>query len=53
MVGDCMRIRYTIPFKRDLIIQDHWSFPIQGGIGRIVEKDGRAKAIEIVSNASR
>lgn len=43
-----MRIRYTIPIKRELIIPDHWEIPIQGGTCRIVEENGRAKALEIV-----
>lgn len=43
-----MRIRYTIPIKRELIIPDHWDIPIQGGTCRVVEENGRAKALEIV-----
>mgnify|MGYP000742928297 CR=1 FL=1 len=43
-----MRIRYTIPIKSELIIPDHWDIPIQGGTCRVVEVDGRAKALEII-----
>ncbi len=43
-----MRIRYTIPIKTDLIIPDHWDIPIQGGVCRVVEEYGRAKALEVV-----
>jgi hypothetical protein len=43
-----MRIRYTIPIKRELIISDHWDIPIQGGTCRVVEENGRATALEIV-----
>jgi hypothetical protein len=42
-----MRIRYTIPFKRKLIIQDHWPVPFSGGTCRVVEKDQLAVALEI------
>ncbi len=42
-----MRIRYTIPFKRKIIIDDHWSIPIQGGRLRIVEEGRYATAIEL------
>jgi len=43
-----MRIRYTIPINRELIIPDHWDIPIQGGTCRVIEKNGRARALEIV-----
>lgn len=42
-----MRIRYTVPFKRPIIIDDHWEIPIQGGKLRVVEEDGYAKALEL------
>lgn len=42
-----MRIRYTIPIKSELIIPDHWDIPIQGGTCRVIEENGRAKALEI------
>ncbi len=43
-----MRIRYIIPIKTELVIPDHWDIPVQGGVCRIVEENGRAKALEIV-----
>lgn len=43
-----MRIRYMIPIKSELIIPDHWDIPVQGGTCRVVEENGRAKALEIV-----
>lgn len=42
-----MRIRYFVPFKRKIIIDDHWEIPIQGGKLRIIEESGYAKAIEL------
>ncbi|EKN4208254.1 TPA: hypothetical protein PXL76_002625 [Yersinia enterocolitica] len=42
-----MRIRYTVPFKRKIIIDDHWEIPMQGGKLRILEESGYAKAIEL------
>lgn len=42
-----MRILYTTPFKRKIIIDDHWDIPMQGGILRIIEEGGYAKAIEL------
>ncbi|ELY5814646.1 hypothetical protein SNN51_001491 [Cronobacter turicensis] len=42
-----MRIRYFVPFKRKIIIDDHWEIPIQGGKLRIIEERGYAKAIEL------
>ncbi len=42
-----MRICYIIPFKRELIVADHWPIPLMGGVCRIVEEQGRAKALEI------
>lgn len=43
-----MRICYTIPFGRKIIIDDHWDIPVQGGRCRVVEKDGYAVALELV-----
>lgn len=43
-----MRIRYIVPFKRRIIIDDHWEIPVQGGKCRVVEKDGYAVALELV-----
>lgn len=43
-----MRVRYVIPFTRKVIIPDHWEIPFQGGVCRIVEEGGRAKAMEVV-----
>lgn len=43
-----MRIRYTIPLKRKIIIDDHWQIPFQGGKLRIIEESGYARALEIV-----
>jgi hypothetical protein len=42
-----MRIRYTVPLKRKIIIDDHWEIPMQGGKLRVIEEDGYAKAIEL------
>lgn len=42
-----MRIRYTVPFKQSVIIDDHWTIPIQGGKLRVIEEDGYAKALEL------
>lgn len=42
-----MRIRYTIPFKRKIIIDDHWEIPMQGGRLRIIEENDYATAIEL------
>ena len=42
-----MRIRYTVPFKRKIIIDDHWEVPMQGGKLRVIEKDGYATALEL------
>ena len=42
-----MRIRYTVPFKRKIIIDDHWEVPMQGGKLRVIEEDGYAKALEV------
>lgn len=49
-----MRIRYVVPFKRPIIIDDHWEIPIQGGKLRVAEQDGYAKALELtlISNHS-
>ncbi|MDR5609995.1 MULTISPECIES: hypothetical protein [unclassified Arsenophonus] len=42
-----MRIRYMVPFKRKIIIDDHWEIPIQGGGLRVIEENGYAKALEL------
>lgn len=42
-----MRLRYTVPFKRSVIIDDHWEIPIQGGKLRVIEENGYAKALEL------
>lgn len=42
-----MRIRYTVPFKRKIIIDDHWKIPVQGGKLRIIDEAGYAKALEL------
>lgn len=42
-----MRIRYRIPFRREIIVIDHWPIPLRGGVCRIIEEAGRAKALEI------
>jgi hypothetical protein len=42
-----MRVCYTVPFKRKIIVDDHWEVPMQGGILRVVEEEGYAKALEI------
>ena len=39
---------YTIPFRREVIIPDHWEIPFLGGRLRVVEEGGRAKAVEVV-----
>lgn len=43
-----VRSIYTIPFRREVIIPDHWEIPFLGGRCRILEEDGRAKAVEVV-----
>lgn len=43
-----MRVRYTVPFKRKIIIDDHWEIPMQGGKLRVIEEDGYAKALELI-----
>lgn len=47
---DCipMRIRYTVPFKRKIIIDDHWEIPMQGGTIRVIEENGYATGLEII-----
>lgn len=42
-----MRIRYIVPFKSKIIIDDHWEIPMQGGKLRIIEESGYAKTIEL------
>jgi hypothetical protein len=42
-----MKIRYIVPVKRPIIIDDHWEIPMQGGKLRVVEQDGYAKALEL------
>lgn len=48
-----MRIRYIVPFKRKIIIDDHWEIPVQGGTLRIIEESGYAKAIELTFEGQR
>jgi len=43
-----MRIRYTIPFTAKIAFSDHWPFPVAGGLCSVVEKDGVARALEVV-----
>nr|WP_300313291.1 hypothetical protein [Halomonas sp.] len=43
-----MKIRYTVPFKRKIIIDDHWEIPMQGGKLRVIEEAGYAKALELI-----
>lgn len=43
-----MRIRYTVPIKTKTIIPDHWEFPVLGGVCRVLEEAGLARALEIV-----
>lgn len=40
-----MRIRYTIPFKRNIFIDDHGEVPFQGGLLRVIDENGFAKAL--------
>lgn len=42
-----MKIHYTITIKNKVIIKDHWSIPLLGGLLRIVEKDGYAIALKL------
>ncbi len=42
-----MKIRYTIPFKRKIFIDDHWPVPFQNGTLRIIDDEGHTKAVEI------
>ncbi len=42
-----MRVRYKIPFKSEVIFPDHWDIPLQGGVCRVIEEAGRAKALEV------
>lgn len=42
-----MKIYYTIPLLRKIIIDDHWPIPIQGGKLKVIEENGFAKALEI------
>lgn len=42
-----MRVHYTVPFKRKIIIDDHWEIPVQGGKLRIIDEAGYAKALEL------
>lgn len=42
-----MKIRYIVPFKRPIIVDDHWEIPIQGGRLRVLEQEGFAKALEL------
>ncbi len=43
-----MRSIYTIPFRREVIIPDHWEIPFLGGRLRVLEESGRAKGVEVV-----
>ncbi|QKG66675.1 hypothetical protein HP062_14405 [Pseudomonas sp. B14-6] len=43
-----MRIRYRVPFKRKILIDDHWDIPMQGGKLRVIEKNHHAEALEII-----
>lgn len=43
-----MRIRYIVPFKRKVLIADHWPIPFQGGACKVIEENGYAKALEVV-----
>jgi hypothetical protein len=43
-----MRIRYTVPLKRKIIIDDHWEIPMQGGKLRVIEEGGYVKALELI-----
>lgn len=43
-----MRIRYRVPFKRKILIDDHWDIPMQGGKLRVIEKNRHAEALEII-----
>lgn len=42
-----MRSIYTIRFDREVIIPDHWEIPFMSGKCRVLEENGRAKALEI------
>lgn len=43
-----MRIRYTIPFDRKIIVDDYWEIPIQNGKLKIIEEGGYAKGFEVI-----
>lgn len=43
-----MRIRYTVPIKRKIILDDNWEIPVQGGKLRVIEENCYAKSLEIV-----
>lgn len=43
-----MRTVYTVPFRRPIIVEDHWPVPFMGGTCRIVVAEGKAVALEIV-----
>lgn len=43
-----MRIRYTVPLKSKVIIDDHWTIPFQGGKLRVIEESGYAIGFEII-----
>lgn len=42
-----VRIQYRVPFKRKILIGDHWTIPFQGGALRVLEHDGYAEAVEV------
>jgi hypothetical protein len=54
-----VRSIYTVPILSNVIIPDHWEIPFLGGKCKIVEEEGRAKALKItfsgepLSNAPR
>lgn len=43
-----MRTTYTVPFDREVVIPDHWPIPFMSGVCNVIEKGGRAKALEII-----
>jgi len=42
-----MKIRYTVPIKRKIILDDSWEIPIQDGKLRVIEEGRYAKSLEI------
>lgn len=45
-----MRIVYRVPITTSVVIADHWDIPLQGGVCRVIEENGRAVALEITFN---